>query len=287
MLGMVLLEINRVAEGSGNMDALAQSLTGDALATLKRFVAETKPTTARKAYSPQMIQREHGAFYDIRSITMRVKLGETDASENQNLIFTFNKAGTIISVRAVVPNQDYKSLIAEAKTPEDSIQRGRILDFLERFRMAYNTKDLDYLDRVFSDDALIIVGTVLRENTKKDYVPPKSTLAEQKIKLVQLSKREYLDNLKTSAFKSASFLNVRFEDINILQHDNPRLPFIYGVSCWQKWNAAKYSDEGFLFLMMDFRNLEEPMVHVRTWQPKGFEDEKIGLYDFNVISPRQ
>ena len=39
----------------------------------------------------------------------------------------------------------------------------KILDFLERFRMAYNSKDINFLEKVYSDDALIIVGTVLKE----------------------------------------------------------------------------------------------------------------------------
>ena len=161
----------------------------------------------------------------------------------------------------------------KSKTPEDSVKLGRILDFLERFRLAYNSKDSIYLEKVYSDDALIIVGTVLTENKNKDYHAPAYT---GKIKLTQYTKREYLDNLKRTAFTKKSFLNVQLGDIKIIQHDNPRLTHIYGVSCVQQWNSSSYSDKGYLFLMMDFRNIAEPIIHVRTWQPTGYEDNQIG-----------
>jgi|GEM_PF-3522933 hypothetical protein len=41
--------------------------------------------------------------------------------------------------------------------------RLKILDFLEQFRMAYNTKNNEFLEKVYSDDALILVGTVLKK----------------------------------------------------------------------------------------------------------------------------
>ena len=35
----------------------------------------------------------------------------------------------------------------------------------------------------------------------------------------------------------------------------------------QKWHTDRYQDEGYLFLMVDFRDSDQPVVQVRTWQP--------------------
>ena len=44
-----------------------------------------------------------------------------------------------------------------------------------------------------------------------------------------------------------------------------------------------YSDTGYLFIMMDFRHEEQPLIRVRSWQPHRFKDGSvIGLGDFFV-----
>ena len=281
-LETVLLEMNRLSKQTGDVEVLKRYFSQDAFRIFEQFVLQNRAYTVRKSYSPQMIQREKGQFYDIRSITVKVNLGQTEASENQNLVLTVSKDGIITSVRAVLPNYDYHSVVSAGKTAEDSLTRGRILDFLERFRMAYNTKDGGFLEKVYSDEALIIVGSVLQEKKNSDDMLRGSRLTESKVKLVQYTKREYLNALKNRAFKSSSFINVRFEEVEIQQHE--KIPQIYGVACWQQWNSSGYSDKGFLFLMLDFRNPEEPVIHVRTWQPKSFEDGTyVSLYDFDVL----
>jgi hypothetical protein len=282
-LESVLLEINRLNKGKGDIATLKSDFTPDAFNVFTKYVTQNKPYTARKLYEPQMVERQRGEFFDIRSLTLNVDLGETEASQAQNLIFTFSKNGVITSVRSMLPNYDYEKMISEGNSTIDSLTRGLILDFLEQFRMAYNNKDLDLLQKVYSDEALIIVGTVLKEKGQTDDFSKMTLLTPSKVKLVQQTKTEYLEGLKKYAFKKNSFLNVRFEDIQVIQHE--KIPEIYGITCKQLWNSATYSDKGFLFLMMDFRNNQEPIIHVRSWQPKAFDDGTfVGMYDFDVVS---
>lgn len=279
----VLLEMNRLAKKGGDSGSLKRHFSNEAFEVFHRFILQNEAYTARKNYSPQMIQREKGQFYDIRSITVKVNLGQTEASDNQNLIFTFSREGTIVSVRSMLPNYDYQSVVSAGTSLEDSLTRGRILDFLERFRMAYNTKDSDFLEKVYSDEALIIVGAILQEKKSADDILRSSHLSESKVRLIQYTKREYLDALKKRAFKANSFINVRFDDIRILRHE--KFPRIYGLTCWQEWNSSTYSDKGYLFLMVDFRDLNTPIIHVRTWQPKVFDDGTyVSLYDFDIVA---
>ena len=282
-LETVLLEMNRVNKGTGNLDTLKNYFTQGAYETFKQFVIGNSAYTARKEYKPQIIERQHGDFFDIRSITVKVNLRETEASDNQNLIFTFDKNSKIVSVRSMLPNYDYQSVISSALTEQDSLIRGVILDFMERLRMAYNTKDTVFLEKVYSDDALIFVGSVLEEKKGTDDMMKHSFLSGTKVRLIQQSKREYLDGLKNRAFKLNSFIQVRFEEFTVLRHE--KVQYMYGVSCMQEWKSSNYSDKGYLFLMIDFKDPKEPIIHVRAWQPGAFEEDSsyVTLYDFDIV----
>jgi hypothetical protein len=156
-LETVLLEMNRINKGKGDQNVLRDKFTAESFDVFTKYMMQNKPYTARKLYEPQMVERQHGEIFDIRSVTVNVELGETDASQAQNLIFTFSKTGLITSVRSMLPNYDYEKMISEGSSAIDSLTRGFILDFLEQFRMAYNNKDVEFLKKVYSDEALIIV----------------------------------------------------------------------------------------------------------------------------------
>ena len=40
----------------------------------------------------------------------------------------------------------------------------------------------------------------------------------------------------------------------------------------QGWRSDTYSDIGYVFLLIDFKDEMNPMIHVRTWQPEKFDD---------------
>lgn len=283
-LEMILLEINRVQKGTGDISPLKAVFTEDAFDLFSEYVSKNKPYTARKNYSPQMISKVSDNTFDVRSIGVKINIGDTESSEVQNLVFSFSPKGIVTSVRVVLTNYDYHTLLSAAESSYDSAGREIILDFIERFRMAYNTKDIKFLDKVFSDDALIITGSLIKEKSSNNEMLNKSFLSRSKIQLVQQTKEEYLDKLINSVFKSNKFLNIRFEDLKIIRHEKYR--HIYGVTCWQIWNSSNYSDKGYLFLMMDFKDIAQPVIHVRTWQPNAFDEDSsfISLYDFDIVA---
>jgi len=286
VLETVLLEMNRLKKGTGNLESIRTYFEPQAFQVFTDFVVKNQAYTAAKSFAPQMIQRQGGAFYDIRSIRVKVNLGDTEASDIHSLVFSFSRDARIVSVRAVLQNLDYDAVLARGKSLQDTLTLRRILDFLEQFRIAYNTKNIGFLEQVYSDDALIIVGTVLKKKEGTDDLMRGTFLSRAKVKLIQLTKQQYIEGLRNRAFRSNAFLNVRFDDIQIIQHE--KIPYIYGISCQQEWKSSSYSDQGYLFLMMDFRSETEPVIHVRTWQPQPFEDGTyVGLYDFDVVQYKQ
>ena len=159
----------------------------------------------------------------------------------------------------------------------DSARRRQILDYCEHFRKAYTGRDIDFLRQVFSDNALIIVGHVVKTGSKPD-----GLTAADKVKYDTYSKTVYLDRL-SRVFESNSKIDVRFSDFSIMRH--PTVDGIYGVSLRQQYAADRYSDDGRLFLLWDFRDPARPMIHVRTWQETSAitaDDDIVSIEDFNL-----
>ena len=57
---------------------------------------------------------------------------------------------------------------------------------------------------------------------------------------------------------------------------------MYGVTVKQDWNSTTYSDKGYVFLMIDLKDVDNPIIHVRTWDEKdSFNIKSFPIGDFN------
>ena len=159
----------------------------------------------------------------------------------------------------------------------DSANRHKILDYCEHLRTAYTRRDLPFLRQVFSDRALIIVGSVVSSAAQQD-----GARGADMVRYSVRTKEEYLERLER-VFQTNRRVNVQFSDFSIMRH--PTTDGIYGVQLRQKYQTDRYADDGYLFLLWDFRDPSRPLIHVRTWQPE--DDvrggaEKIDLSNFNL-----
>lgn len=156
-------------------------------------------------------------------------------------------------------------IVASKLTEEDAGNRRTILNYVEHLRTSYTTKDIDFLKQLFSEHALIIVGKIIRTAPQQEmkYLPPAQVVYNVK------SKREYLDRLQ-AVFNANKTIQVKFSDFRIMRH--PTQQGIYGVSLRQEYSSDLYSDDGYLFLLWDFRDETAPKIHVRTWQPYMLDD---------------
>lgn len=82
-----------------------------------------------------------------------------------------------------------------------------ILQYVERFRTAYNMKDLETIKNMFSDDALIITGKVVMTKKLTD-----SQNAAFKVEYTKQNKQQYINNLKM-AFLRNKWIDVKFSQI--------------------------------------------------------------------------
>lgn len=221
-----------------------------------------------------------GSGYQIRNIPLMMRpTDETfNEEEYQEAVFSFDRNGNLESFYLTLNVNLYTNVIKGNKEVTDLRRRQLILDYVEHFRTSYNQKDLNFLNQVFSDDALIITGKVIRQSRDGIRLPDKITYNKQ-------SKQGYLNNLRR-IFAANRYIKVTFDEIEVMRH--PVNPDFYGVTLHQGYTSSSYHDDGYLFILWDFRNESAPQIHVRTWQPDRLngsklpKDEIFSLSDFDI-----
>jgi hypothetical protein len=149
-----------------------------------------------------------------------------------------------------------------------------IMSFLENYKTAYALKRYDYIGSIFSDEALIITGHVVKPNSS----PETTYLNNDIIRYNRQTKSEYMKMLKY-CFDSNEFINIRFTSNNVRRSGKGNE--IYGIQIKQEYFSTNYGDMGYLFLLVDLSDTIKPLIHVRTWQPEKNADGSIyGLSDF-------
>jgi hypothetical protein len=150
--------------------------------------------------------------------------------------------------------------------------RNVLINFLESYKTAYALKRYDYINSIFSDDALIITGSVLKHTASNEG----QAMSKQAVKYTRQTKSEYMKKLQ-HIFRSSEFINLRFADNQVRKSGVGGE--IYGIQIKQDYFSSSYGDTGYLFLMVDLNNPKEPVIHVRTWQPE--KDPNFGLIDLS------
>lgn len=221
--------------------------------------------------------------YQVRNIPVTMMNAE-ESDQDQELVFSIDKHGKIYDISIAIDENKYTEIMSEHISVEDLFRRQVIVDFVESYRTSYNRKDLEFIESVFSDNALIITGKVIKEKPKSDYAL--RALSTERIVYQKRTKQEYIRNLK-KVFSANKYINVLFDEVEVIQH--PKLTDIYGVTLKQEWHSDKYSDVGFVFLMIDFQDELHPLIQVRTWQPEKLDgkvldrDEVFNLGDFDIV----
>ena len=219
---------------------------------------------------PEIVERVITTFsgFQVRNVPIELKAddGKTDYQE---LVIDLEPNGTVSRVNLALQNHLYRKVMSDGSEVTDLRCRQMILDYVEQFRTAYNRKDIDFLDNVFSDDALIITGKVVKRK-KGDRMAVLKEDAE--IVYTEQTKHEYIEKLRTRVFPNNKYIHVTFSDIKVSKH--PSVDGYYGVMLRQGYQSSSYSDDGYLFMLWDFRDESHPQIHVRTWQPYWMDDKK-------------
>lgn len=277
----LLTEINAAQSEDRNLNFKALKLT----ASVQRSMAMLWENSPFVCTDEEIVESciETNSGYQVRNIPllMKPRADRTfNESEYQEAVISFDRSGEIESFYLSISMNLYMNVIRGNMDLTDFRRRQLILDYVEQFRTSYNTKDIHFLEQVFSDDALIITGKVVKSKKSDGAFAP-----AEKITYKKYSKQEYLSHLKAT-FAAKSWIKVTFDEIEVMRH--PTNTNFYGVTLHQGYSSSNYHDDGYLFLLWDFSDEEHPQIHVRTWQPDQYngkalpKSEIFSISDFSI-----
>ena len=191
----------------------------------------------------------------------------------EDVVFYMNDKAKVCEVAFALEQAAVSDIMNREQWNGDA--RYTMVHFLETYKTAYALKRLDYISSIFSNEALIITGRVVKGTGQTEMNPAKPA----HIKYVRQTKEQYIKNLR-QCFASNEYVNIHFADNKVRRSNNPN---IYGIQIKQDYFSSTYGDTGYLFLLIDFTKPDEPVIHVRTWQPDldpDVKDGRINISDF-------
>ena len=171
------------------------------------------------------------------------------------------------------------------KTAEDDIlnkgvwaenSRMAIMEFLENYKTAYALKRLDYIKSVFDDDAIIITGTIVKRATPAVNIENRAHISSDGNPIIRMNRQtkdQYIKNLQR-CFERNEFVNIQFANNDVLMLGKGGESYAIQIS--QDYYSSTYGDKGYLMLIVDINDSQNPKIKLRTWQPE--KDPNFGLY---------
>ena len=271
-------------ENETSLDFKLAVVSGEANTTINDIWSSTKFYCTKPEIREIIIKTSNG--YQIRNIPVLVA-AEDEEEQEQEIVIELDRKGIITDLYFSLNFHQYQNVMA-ANGVVDKTRREIILNFMEMLKTAYMKKDLKFIDDVFSEKALIIVGKTVQKTDKPVMTMSsnKETFARQSTGntvYTKLTKQEYLDKLKT-VFTNNKSISLKFENIEVERHLKTGYESFYGVHLKQHWKADTYKDYGLMFFLIQFRENEHPLIWVRTWQDANTTDksEEIGMGDFRI-----
>lgn len=194
----------------------------------------------------------------------------------EDVSFTFNHKDKIESV-AFGLGRDTQDGIFNRRCAWSPQVREIIVSFMENYKTAYSLERLDYIRAILDDDAVIITGTVIRRPSAQALDNGGRRFSDRGndiIRYNRYTKSQFLDHLKES-FNRNDFINLRFTQNEVQWLDKFQDRTLFAINIRQEYNSTTYSDDGYLFLLVDMTNVDEPSIKVRTWQPNEVELDKL------------
>lgn len=201
------------------------------------------------------------------------------ASFIREVVFRFDNESKLITSLAFRLSSIAENDIA-TKNKWNNDCKLALVNFLEDYQTAYALKRYDYLESIFSDDALFIVGHVLKKNENELKDIKQFKLPAEEVELLRMDKNSYFERL-SKVFKSQEYINIRFTETDFKRQlissdeEGSNGEDIFGVRLLQEYHSTTYGDVGYLFLMVDLRDTKRPVIHVRAWQPDKVDLSKL------------
>ncbi|MBN2281236.1 MAG: hypothetical protein JXQ65_11715 [Candidatus Marinimicrobia bacterium] len=213
----------------------------------------------------------------VRSLKMKFDFPRNDRTFIEDVNFVFNKDNKVEALNFGLGRKAIQDIANKPEKFGSLAERYHLINFMENYKTAYCLERLDFIESIFADNALIIVGSVVKQgdNIGEMY----NVLGGDRVRYLEMKKHEYIERL-SNIFRANEFVNIQFENNEVRKVSGDEK--IYGIQIKQNYYSTTYGDEGYLFLMFDLSDTTQPQIYVRTWQPEKNPDGSIiGLTDFH------
>lgn len=265
---------------SGNYESVYPLFTQDGYSQFQKLIAYGK---ARIITTDACRYVRIGTDIQCRSIPMSFTFPKSK-QQLENVVFTFNNYGKIDGVQFALEETSARNVMGDNGI--DELSRLTLVNFLENYKTAFALKRLDYIESIFSDDAVIITGRVLRTaEQSQEFKNIQQTMDNQVVQgnvlYTRMSKEHYIKRLKNS-FNSKEWINIKFGGTTI---DSSKQNNTFGVRLVQDYFSNNYGDHGYLFLLIDTSDRENPLIRVRMWQPEIDRDvQPFSMEEYDILT---
>ncbi|MCM1313107.1 MAG: hypothetical protein NC206_03410 [Bacteroides sp.] len=249
-----------------NYSAAAKLCTPEGFGMFNKLISYG---TARLLSVPAVKFLRCGDDITCRSYPMSFSFKSTSRKFTENVVFHLNPEGQITEVAFAMDEKVTDAIMNnKSNNSYDNDVKQIIVNFLERYKTAFALKRKDYIESIFSDEALIIVGSVLKKAENYTDMAKFKGDFEKKVRYTRQKKGEYIENL-ARCFDSNEYVNIRFTDVTTAAGK----PFkgeknrFYSIQLKQDYFSQTYGDTGFLFLDLDLKDRQHPVINIRVWQP--------------------
>ena len=231
-----------------------------------RIVAESEPIFFKGCNERVVVRGLQMSFsFDI---------GKRKKTFVEDVAFTFNKEGKCDNISFGLGTETMQNILVKPAGWKEET-REMILEFMENYKTAFCLKRIDYIEKIFHENATIIVGNEAKVTTISPMDESHVTdLGQKIIKYNRYTKSEYIEKLR-KAFNSKEFVNIRFVESDIQWQENAEGE-LFSIQIAQDYCSSNYADKGYLFLMVDMTDHNAPQIKIRTWQPE--KDPEFGVY---------
>ena len=200
----------------------------------------------------------------------------TKKSFVEDVVMTFNQEKQIENIAFGLGQIAENDILCKHAPGWKDETREMLMEFLESYKTAYCLKRLDYIRDIFADDAVIIIGNVTKRKTMQmgDHDRAISEGGQEVIQYNRYTKDDYLKNLER-CFRRNEFINIRFSNNDIQWLEKYKDEEIFAIQIGQEYNSTSYADQGYLFLLVNMTNHDQPQIKIRTWQPNEVDMSKI------------
>lgn len=236
-------------KNGARIEELKDYFTPDGYDMIQKLLGYGK---ARIVGKPEFMFIDFGNEVICRSIPMQFDF-KRNVGFMRDIVFRFDKnTKKVKSLAFRLTDITERQILAKENWSENA--RLTLINFVEDYQTAYALQRRDYLEQIYSDNALVVIGTVLKTTKKTDNLLMKE---EVRIKYDTLSKSQYMERLErvfgNNEFVNLHFTNTSFNTVSGKQN-------VIGVQLRQEYFSSSYSDVGYLFLMVDLRDTL-PVIH--------------------------